>query len=113
MIQKVEWRCASRDSGGKCAVIPGIPAMQWSSVDSLVSPQNVRDLLNVSILLPDQNHTYIYMHLYAYQQHVVIIVTCMVVAKIFKGQLYKLSDSLRSRSQLPDCILYMHVHSLD
>ena len=72
-IQRVEWRCASRDSGGECAVIPGIPVMQWLSVDSLVLPQNVRDILNVSILLLasfpgadkailllDQNHACIY-----------------------------------------------------
>ena len=92
-IQRVEWRCASRDSGGECAVIPGIPAMQWSSVDSLVLPQNVRECFN---LVPrSKSHIHVHsMHLYAYQQHVMIMVAHMAVAKIFEGQLYKSRDSL-------------------
>ena len=40
-ILRVEWRCASRDSGGQCVMTTGIPVMQWLPADSLVSPQNV------------------------------------------------------------------------
>ena len=39
---RVEWRCACRDSGGQCAVTPGIPEMQLLPADSLVSTQRVR-----------------------------------------------------------------------
>ena len=41
MNWRVEWRCATRDSGGQCVMIPGITVMQWWSADSLVSPQSV------------------------------------------------------------------------
>ena len=34
MIWRVEWKYASRDNGGQCAIIPGIPKMQWLPVDS-------------------------------------------------------------------------------
>ena len=40
-ILRVEWRCASRDSGGQCVMMTGIPEMQLLCADSLVSPQNV------------------------------------------------------------------------
>ena len=40
-ISRVEWRCASRDNGGQCVMMTGIPEMQQLSADSLVSPQNV------------------------------------------------------------------------
>ena len=40
-IWRVKWRCATRESGGQCVMTPGISEMQWLSVDSLVSPQNV------------------------------------------------------------------------
>ena len=41
MNWRVEWRCASRTSGGGYVKTSGIPEMQWLSADSLVSPQNV------------------------------------------------------------------------
>ena len=42
MIGKVEWRCASKDSGEQCVITsPGISLMQWLPADSFVSPQNV------------------------------------------------------------------------
>ena len=40
-VWKVEWRCASEDSGGQCVMMTGIIEMQQLSADSLVSPQNV------------------------------------------------------------------------
>ena len=40
-IWRVEWRCASRDSGGQCVVSPGIGEMRVLPADNLVSPQNV------------------------------------------------------------------------
>ena len=43
-ILRVELRCASKDSGGQCVMMTGIPEMQWLSADSLVSPQNVSGL---------------------------------------------------------------------
>ena len=49
MSLRVEWRCATRDSGKHCVIPLGVPMMQKSSADSLVSPQNVRqnDLCSV------------------------------------------------------------------
>ena len=41
-VWRVEWRCATRDSGGQCAMTSGISEMQWLSADNLVSLQNVR-----------------------------------------------------------------------
>ena len=48
----VEWRCASRDSGGACVMMtPGIPEMQWLSADSLVLRHSVRNSLNVTVIV--------------------------------------------------------------
>ena len=40
-IWRVEWRYASRDSGGQCAMTFGTLKMQQLSADNLVSTQNV------------------------------------------------------------------------
>ena len=49
-ILRVEWRCASRESGGLCVMTPGLWEMQWLSADSLVSPHNVRKPLPEHVL---------------------------------------------------------------
>ena len=41
MSWRVEWRCASEDSGGQCAKTSGILEMQELSADSLVLLQSV------------------------------------------------------------------------
>ena len=51
MILRVEWKCAFGDSGGQYVMTSGIPEMQLLPADSLVSPQNVRGLLNNSHFL--------------------------------------------------------------
>ena len=41
---RVEWRCASRDSGGQCVKTPGTSEMQQLPAHNLVSSQSVSDL---------------------------------------------------------------------
>ena len=50
IIWRVEWRCASRDSGGQCVMTTGIPVMQWLPVDSSDSLQNVNHKLSLQMM---------------------------------------------------------------
>ena len=47
----VEWRCASRNSGGQCVMTPGISEMQWLLADNLVLPQTVRKIYFFQLVL--------------------------------------------------------------
>ena len=49
-ILRVEWRCASRDSGELCVITPGISEMQWLSADNLVLLQNVGYRVSLAIV---------------------------------------------------------------
>ena len=82
-VWRVEWRCASRESGEQCVITIGILEMQWLSADSLVTPQNVRGYWKHSsvlllLLLTQSYSVRLFSHSFTQLRYTVIMSVCKI-----------------------------------